>query len=288
MTTSPLVSAHDRSTGSARPGHRPRRPLPDRRRRRPAGVPGGPRARRGVRRRGRRPRRPARRAGGARRPAPAPGDRGLRGRHAPRRGCAATARWSCTTTGAAARAARAWWLLRYHGHRDVRVLDGGWSAWRDAGGEVEEGQVTPEPGDFEADPGHLPVVETEDVLAVEVLVDARAHERYAGEHEPIDPVAGHVPGAVNVPTTDNLGRRRPVQGRRRAAPHLRGGRRGRRRRRGGVLRLRRDRLPRHPGAGRRAGAGRAVGRVVERLGQRPGAPGGRSTSLTSFCGASRQ
>jgi thiosulfate/3-mercaptopyruvate sulfurtransferase len=101
-------------------------------------------------------------------------------------------------------AARAWWLLRYHGHRDVRVLDGGWSAWLDAGGEVEEGQVTPEPGDFEADPGHLPVVETEDVLAVEVLIDARAHERYAGEHEPIDPVAGRVPGAVNVPTNDNL------------------------------------------------------------------------------------
>ncbi len=101
-------------------------------------------------------------------------------------------------------ASRAWWLLRYHGHRDVRVLDGGWAAWRDAGGEVEEGEVTPEPGDFMADPGHLPVVETEDVLAVEVLVDARAPERYAGEHEPIDPVAGHVPGAVNVPTTDNL------------------------------------------------------------------------------------
>ncbi len=101
-------------------------------------------------------------------------------------------------------AARAWWLLRYHGHGDVRVLDGGWSAWRDAGGETEEGQVTPEPGDFTAYPGHLPVVDTEDALAVEVLVDARAHERYAGEHEPIDPVAGHVPGAVNVPTTDNL------------------------------------------------------------------------------------
>jgi thiosulfate/3-mercaptopyruvate sulfurtransferase len=101
-------------------------------------------------------------------------------------------------------ASRAWWLLRYHGHGDVRVLDGGWSAWLDAGCESEEGRVTPEPGDFAADPGHLPVVETEDVLAVEVLVDARAHERYAGEHEPIDPVAGHVPGAVNVPTTDNL------------------------------------------------------------------------------------
>jgi thiosulfate/3-mercaptopyruvate sulfurtransferase len=101
-------------------------------------------------------------------------------------------------------AARAWWLLRYHGHPDVRVLDGGWAAWQRAGGAVEEGQVTPEPGDFEAEPGHLPVVDTEDVVAVEVLVDARASGRYAGEYEPIDPVAGHVPGAVNVPTDDNL------------------------------------------------------------------------------------
>jgi thiosulfate/3-mercaptopyruvate sulfurtransferase len=101
-------------------------------------------------------------------------------------------------------AARAWWLLTYHGHRDVRVLDGGWPAWLEAGGEVEEGVVTPEPGDFTARPGGLPVVEAEDVLAVEVLVDARAPERYAGEHEPIDPVAGHVPGAVNVPTAENL------------------------------------------------------------------------------------
>ena len=49
------------------------------------------------------------------------------------------------------------------------------------------------------------MVDTDDVPAVEVLVDARAHARYAGEHEPIDPVAGHVPGAVNVPTNDNLG-----------------------------------------------------------------------------------
>ena len=101
-------------------------------------------------------------------------------------------------------AARAWWLLRYHGHPDVRVLDGGWTAWVDARGEVETGVVTPEPGDFTADPGHLPVVDLEDVPAVEVLVDARAHERYLGEHEPIDPVAGRIPGAVNVPTSDNL------------------------------------------------------------------------------------
>ena len=102
-------------------------------------------------------------------------------------------------------AARAWWLLRYHGHADVRVLDGGWSAWVDACGQVETGHLTPEPGDFTADPGHLPVVGLEDVPAVEVLIDARAHERYLGEHEPIDPVAGRIPGAVNVPTSENLG-----------------------------------------------------------------------------------
>jgi thiosulfate/3-mercaptopyruvate sulfurtransferase len=103
-------------------------------------------------------------------------------------------------------AARAWWLLRYHGHGDVRVLDGGWPAWLDAGGAAETGPVTPErSGDFAADPGQMPLVDTDDVPAVEVLVDARAHERYVGEHEPIDPVAGHVPGAVNVPTNDNLG-----------------------------------------------------------------------------------
>ena len=101
-------------------------------------------------------------------------------------------------------ATRAWWLLRHHGHRDVSVLDGGWSWWRRAGCAEETGDPPRPPGDFEARPGRLPVVDTEDALAVEVLVDARAPERYAGEHEPIDPVAGHVPGAVNVPTNDNL------------------------------------------------------------------------------------
>jgi thiosulfate/3-mercaptopyruvate sulfurtransferase len=101
-------------------------------------------------------------------------------------------------------AARAWWLLRYHGHPDVRVLDGGWSAWVDAGGEVATDEPAVEPGDFTARPGHLAVVDVDDVLAVEVLVDARAHERYLGEHEPLDPVAGRIPGAVNVPTSDNL------------------------------------------------------------------------------------
>ena len=101
-------------------------------------------------------------------------------------------------------AGRAWWLLRFHGHRDVRVLDGAWPAWLTAGGEVETGPVAAEPGDFTARPGQLPVVDVEDVTDVTVLVDARDPERFRGETEPVDPVAGHIPGAVNVPTTTNL------------------------------------------------------------------------------------
>ncbi|MBB6626227.1 sulfurtransferase [Nocardioides sp. KIGAM211] len=101
-------------------------------------------------------------------------------------------------------AGRAWWLLRFHGHPEVRVLDGGWSHWVAAGGPVETGAVDVAPGDFTAVPGGMPVVSAEDVPDVPVLVDARAAERYRGETEPVDPVAGHVPGAVNVPTSRNL------------------------------------------------------------------------------------
>jgi thiosulfate/3-mercaptopyruvate sulfurtransferase len=108
-------------------------------------------------------------------------------------------------------AARAWWLLTYHGHRDVRLLDGGWSAYRDAGGPVESGETTAKQGDFAPDPGHLPVLDATAAAQVArngVLVDARTAERYRGEAEPIDPVAGHIPGAVNVPTSENLARGR--------------------------------------------------------------------------------
>lgn len=101
-------------------------------------------------------------------------------------------------------AARAWWLLRHHGHPSVRVLDGGWSAWVASGGEVESGSVAPARGDFEGRPGSMPVVDAEGVGAVDVLVDARAPERFRGETEPLDPAAGHVPGAVNVDTGRNL------------------------------------------------------------------------------------
>jgi thiosulfate/3-mercaptopyruvate sulfurtransferase len=101
-------------------------------------------------------------------------------------------------------AARCWWLLRHHGKPDVRVLDGSWTAWREAGGEVETGDVTTAEGDFRPGLASMPVVEADRVLDVPVLVDARAPERYRGETEPVDPVAGRIPGAVNVPTTTNL------------------------------------------------------------------------------------
>ncbi len=102
-------------------------------------------------------------------------------------------------------AARAWWLLRFHGHPDVRVLDGGWSAWRAEGLPVDAGEVESDRGDFTVSADkQMPVVEADDVLGVDVLIDARAAERYAGDVEPVDPVAGRIPGAVNVPTTANV------------------------------------------------------------------------------------
>ncbi|MCW2786998.1 MAG: Thiosulfate sulfurtransferase [Marmoricola sp.] len=104
-------------------------------------------------------------------------------------------------------AARCWWLLRHHGHPDVRVLDGGWSAWVAQGGAVETGSRLPDPGSFTAGPGSAATLDVGDVLDFArraVLVDARNPERFRGDVEPVDPVAGHIPGAVNVPTGTNL------------------------------------------------------------------------------------
>ncbi len=104
-------------------------------------------------------------------------------------------------------AARAWWLLRFFGHRDVWILDGGLVAWERAGLPLEVGDVTHAPGDFIARPGGMPVLDADDVADLPdygVLLDARAAERYRGETEPVDPRAGHVPGAVCAPTTENL------------------------------------------------------------------------------------
>ncbi|MGH3094670.1 MAG: sulfurtransferase [Streptosporangiales bacterium] len=110
--------------------------------------------------------------------------------------------------GDAMAAARAWWCLAYFGHGDVRVLDGGYQAWVDAGEPVTAETPEPEAGDFTAEPGHLPLVDAEgaaDLARDGVLLDARAGERYRGETEPIDPVAGHIPGAVSAPSSANRG-----------------------------------------------------------------------------------
>ncbi|WP_338673380.1 sulfurtransferase [Streptomyces sp. SCSIO 30461] len=101
-------------------------------------------------------------------------------------------------------AARAWWLLRWTGHGDVRVLDGGLAAW---GGPLSTQTPDPEPGDFVPVPGALRLLDADAAAALArsgVLLDARAAERYRGDVEPIDRVGGHIPGAVSAPTTENV------------------------------------------------------------------------------------
>jgi thiosulfate/3-mercaptopyruvate sulfurtransferase len=104
-------------------------------------------------------------------------------------------------------AARAWWTLRYFGHDRVQVLDGGYRAWTRAGQPVSIADPTPAPGDFTAVPGGMAVLDAPAAAALArsgVLLDARAAERYRGETEPVDPVAGHIPGATSAPTTANV------------------------------------------------------------------------------------
>lgn len=104
-------------------------------------------------------------------------------------------------------AARAWWLLRHYGHRDVRLLDGGFNAWVAEGGAVEDGSRGVMSGDFDGVPGAMPVVDARGAAAAAergVLMDARAAARFRGDTEPVDPVAGHIPGAISVPTTANV------------------------------------------------------------------------------------
>jgi thiosulfate/3-mercaptopyruvate sulfurtransferase len=105
-------------------------------------------------------------------------------------------------------AARAWWLLRYHGHRDVRLLDGGVAAWVAAGLSLTMAESPATGGSFTSRPGAMPVLDARgaaELARTGVLLDARSAERYRGEAEPIDPVAGHIPGARSAPTTGNLG-----------------------------------------------------------------------------------
>ena len=123
-------------------------------------------------------------------------------------GLSAGSRVVAYDAGPGAAAARAWWLLRWAGLSDVTVLDGGLAAWTAAGGELEQGQVVPTPGAVVLSGGGMAVLDIDEAAALPaaggVLLDARAGERYRGEVEPVDPRAGHVPGAVSAPTTDAL------------------------------------------------------------------------------------
>ena len=115
-------------------------------------------------------------------------------------------------------ASRLWWLLTDAGHRSVRVLDGGFAAWRAAGLPSERseqsntvsGPSTPARGDFVARPGQRPQLDAAEISArlgrpdAPTLVDVRTAERYSGANEPIDPVAGHIPGALNLPWKSNV------------------------------------------------------------------------------------
>jgi thiosulfate/3-mercaptopyruvate sulfurtransferase len=107
-------------------------------------------------------------------------------------------------------AARAWWLLRWAGlpAGRVAVLDGGYAAWVAAGLPTTAEPSRPEPGDVVVRPGGMPVVDADAAAALArdgVLLDARAAPRYRGETEPVDPRAGHIPGALNVPAADLVG-----------------------------------------------------------------------------------
>jgi thiosulfate/3-mercaptopyruvate sulfurtransferase len=117
-------------------------------------------------------------------------------------------------------AARLWWLMKYFGHDCAALLDGGITSWQSAGYELESGRVTTTratPASFNV--GSEMVMATTEVLEGlekdgRALVDVRASERYSGEFEPIDSVAGHVPGSVNYPLQLNLsqnGRFKPAQ-----------------------------------------------------------------------------
>ncbi len=129
-------------------------------------------------------------------------------------------------------AARLWWLLRLAGQRNVAVLDGGWQAWVDAGLPTGSGAAATSESALQINLDRTQIVwfdelERRRASGDVLLVDARAAPRYRGEVEPIDAVAGHVPGAVNRPFADNLdadGRFKPRDQLRREYEHLLGGR----------------------------------------------------------------
>jgi thiosulfate/3-mercaptopyruvate sulfurtransferase len=108
---------------------------------------------------------------------------------------------------------RLWWMLKWCGHEAVAVLDGGLGAWIEAGGELQSGPAPAAQAAataFELRPSQVRVVGTPDIARQlgspeQTLIDARAQARFRGDVEPLDPVAGHIPGALNRPFTENIG-----------------------------------------------------------------------------------
>jgi thiosulfate/3-mercaptopyruvate sulfurtransferase len=116
----------------------------------------------------------------------------------------------CYDAGSGAFAARLWWMLRWVGHDAVAVLDGGFAAWVAEGRPVATDATPPKPASFTARPRPDRVIHDaagvmEALARGETLVDVRGAERFEGKVEPLDAVAGHVPGAVNLPYTENIG-----------------------------------------------------------------------------------
>jgi thiosulfate/3-mercaptopyruvate sulfurtransferase len=117
-------------------------------------------------------------------------------------------------------AARLWWLLLFHGHERAQILDGGVAAWLAAGGTLTDEKTVVAPADFHSRPPLVQAVDrayVQRTLGRALLLDARARERYEGRVEPIDPRAGHIPGARSAPFAENL----DPQGRMRPAAELR-------------------------------------------------------------------
>lgn len=94
-------------------------------------------------------------------------------------------------------ASRLWWMLHYMGHQATAVLNGGWPAWVAVNGPLSSGAEQNEPSNFQGKPDQMELVTIDRVEAQSQLIDSRSAPRYRGEEEPLDPVAGHIPGAIN-------------------------------------------------------------------------------------------
>ncbi|MFK7803531.1 MAG: sulfurtransferase [Anaerolineae bacterium] len=102
-------------------------------------------------------------------------------------------------------ASRLWWMLQYMGHKATAVLNGAWAAWEAADGSTTSGAENNSPTNFVGTPGQMKLITLDHVLDQTHLIDSRSAPRYRGEVEPLDPIAGHIPGATNFFFGQNFG-----------------------------------------------------------------------------------